>query len=100
MFLNFKEAGAEFVSQMDDKTVSEGETVEFKVEVSKPDSKVRWYVNSERIISDENFELAEMNTIRKLKIIKALPEQSGKVKCVLYGDKHVEAALKVNGNFL
>ena len=80
--------------------MNEGECVEYKVEISKPDSRVRWFINGERIVSDENYDVTGDNSsIRCLRIKKAKLSDAGNVKCMLY-DKNVQTTLKVKGKII
>ena len=94
----FIEAGAEFLNGLVAKEVNEREFVEYKVEVSKHDARVRWFINGERIVSDDNYEvIGDNNTnVRCLRIKKAKLGDTGTVKCVLY-DKNIQTSLKVKG---
>ena len=98
IFLCFSEAGADFVNSLEAKEVNEGDFVEYKIEVSKPDARVRWFINGERIVSDENYEVIGDNNsnIRCLRIKKAKLGDNGTVKCSLY-EKNIQTTLKVKG---
>jgi hypothetical protein len=93
--LTVDEAPAEFVNGLENKSVKEDESVEFVCEINKPDTKVKWMLNGQRLVPDENIEITVDGNKRILKIKKCQLEDSGKVSCVLPGDKASKANLMV-----
>lgn len=91
------EAPAEFINKLEDKTVKEDESVEFECEVSKKDVKVKWLLNGERLVANENIKITADESKRILKIRKCQLSDNGSVMCVLPGDKSLKADLVVEG---
>ena len=89
------EAQAEFLTNIEDKTVKEDENVEFVCQVSKPDVKVKWSLNNERLIAGENIKFRSDGDKRVLKINKCQLGDNGTVKCILPGEKSSNAKLTV-----
>lgn len=93
--LNIEEAQAEFVSQLEDKTVKEDETVEFVCTVTKKDAKVKWSLNGERLAAGENIKMLSDGDKRILKIRNCQLTDSGPVVCSMPGNQTTQAQLTV-----
>ena len=91
------EAPAEFLAPLDNKTVREDESVEFVCRVSKPDVKVKWSLNNQRLIAGDNvkFRSDDDDGKRILKLSQCQLSDAGQVKCILPGEKSSEAQLTV-----
>jgi hypothetical protein len=93
--LSIDEAPAEFISNLEDKTVKEDETAEFICEVSKADAKVKWSLNNERLVAGENIKITTDGNKRILKMKKCQLNDSGDVACTLSGERSTKAKLIV-----
>lgn len=93
----FSEAPAEFKSKLNEKIVKEDDSVEFECEVSKPQVKVKWSLNGERLVENENIKLTADGNKRILKIRKCALSDNGTVSCILPGDNFTSANLIVEG---
>lgn len=82
---------------MHDKTAKEDDSVEFVCEVSKKDVKVKWSLNGERLVANENIKITADEIIRTLKIKKCQLSDSGKITCTLPGENSISASLVVEG---
>jgi obscurin-like protein 1 len=89
------EAPAEFLSKIEDITINEDENAEFMCQVSKPDVKVKWSLNNERLVAGENIKFRSDGDKRILKLSKCQLSDNGSVKCILPGEKSSEAKLTV-----
>ena len=97
MIWKFIEAPAEFLANIEDKTVKEDQDVEFVCQVSKPHVKVKWTLNGQRLVPGENIEMVSDGDKRILRIKKCQLPDAGKVCCVLPGEKQSKANLVVEG---
>lgn len=77
--------------------MKEDESVEFECEVSKPNVKVKWSLNGERLVDNENVKLTADGNKRILKIRKCALTDAGAITCTLPGDKSIGANLVVEG---
>lgn len=93
--LTVDEQAADFVSELSDKTVKEDETVKFTCQVNKDTVKVKWVLNRERLVEDDNIRLDADGDMRTLVIKKAALTDAGSVSCVLPGNKSSDARLTV-----
>lgn len=96
--LGVDEAQAEFLIQIKDKTVNEEESVEFMCEVNKFNVKVKWSINGERCVANENVKLISEENKRILKIKSCQLNDAGTVTCTLPGDRSTNAQLTVLEN--
>jgi hypothetical protein len=85
------------LTKLEDKTIKEEETVEFKCKVSKPDVKVKWVLNGQRLVAGENIEIISKGDERILKIKDCQLSDNGQVSCILPGEKFSQANLIVEG---
>lgn len=93
--LSVDEMAAEFTTELADKTVKEDQMVKFTCEVNKANVKVKWILNGERLVEDDNIKIESDDEIRTLIISKAQLSDAGKVSCVLPGNKATNAKLTV-----
>ncbi len=93
--LSIEEAQAEFTTNLEDKTVKEEEMVEFSIEVSKFNAKVKWSLNGERLSNDDNVKITANDAKHTLKIRKCQLSDNGPIECSLPGNKKSTAKLTV-----
>jgi hypothetical protein len=68
--------------------------------VSKKDVKVKWMLNGERLVANDNVKLIAEDENRILKIKNCQLSDSGPLTCILPGDVSISANLKVEGQCL
>ena len=64
-------------------------------EINKPDTKVKWMLNGQRLVANENVQMISDEGKRILRIKKCDLTDSGKISCVLPGNKSSEGILTV-----
>jgi len=93
--LTVDEMAADFTVELEDKHVKEGETVRFSCEVNKEGVKVKWMLNGERLVEDENIKIDCDECVRTMTIKKTVLGDAGRVSCVLPGNKASNAKLTI-----
>jgi len=93
--LTVDEMAADFGVELEDRQVKEGDSVKFSCEVNKESVKVKWMLNGERLVEDDNVKIEADECVRTVVIKKTALSDAGKVSCVLPGNKASTARLSV-----
>ncbi|XP_029444171.1 obscurin isoform X11 [Rhinatrema bivittatum] len=89
-----KEKPAMFTKELENKTVSTGESLTLNCEISKPDSTVKWYKDGKAIRKSQSYEIHQEGTQALLTIHNATAKDSGEYTCETEGSK-TKASLQV-----
>ena len=82
---------AKFLKPLSDQSPMELTDISFDVTLSKPNHKVKWFLNGNELTSSEKFHPREVDPKRfSLEVDRVLLTDSGIVKCVVYNDKDEE----------
>ena len=87
-----KELPCQFSKKLTDQNPTEHNDVSFDVVLTKPNHKVKWFLNGKEVVPDERFKPKQDGLRHSLEINDVLIPDSGPVKCVVYNDKDEEVA--------
>ncbi len=73
-----------------------GKPIVLEIEVSRPNSEVKWWLNGREIEESSNITITEDGLIHRLTIHSPTPEDTGKYTCDAVDDK-VDFQVKVSG---
>ncbi|XP_030053285.1 obscurin isoform X2 [Microcaecilia unicolor] len=76
-----KEKPAVITKELEDKTVSAGESLTLSCEISKPDSSVKWYKDGKSIRKSKNYDIHQEGHQALLTIHSTTTKDSGEYKC-------------------